>query len=217
VKPSEYPEVQAFPHLRDLLERQVDMQFDDVRTLLQLPHPPDLGAGCNLSLANILFTLIGGASVMFFRADISYFERYKGSGKRFKALMREHYPWQPDDSLSPGEASGLIYTFARNPLTHSFGIGKSAHLFPGAPSVANQPIWLAKGAFSPSQADLILSGQRPRPVGLPPTLEDHLGGVVLSVPSLAWGTAAMCRSLFADKGQSAAAEKLAGEFLGETS
>jgi hypothetical protein len=214
VRPSEYPELAAYPHLRELLAGQVDMQFEDVATLLQLPRPPELSAGCNLSLANILFTLIGGASALFFKADITYFKKHKDSGRRFRSVLRNHYPWQSDDALGPAEAAKALYTYARNPLTHSFGIGKAAQLFPGMPTPSARPVWLAKGPVSAVEADEILCGGPSRPALLPPTLQGHPAGLALSVPTLAWGTAAMCRSIFADEDEVLAAEALAGRLLG---
>jgi hypothetical protein len=59
VHPSEFQELQHYPHLRKLLEIQVDMQFADVHSMLRLPQG-ELEAGCNLALANVLFTLIRG-------------------------------------------------------------------------------------------------------------------------------------------------------------
>ena len=87
MKPSRYPELREQPHLRELLDTQVDMQFDDVAVLLQLPRPGDLDAGCNLTLASLLFDLISGASVMFYRAELAYFQKKrKLSGSRFERV-----------------------------------------------------------------------------------------------------------------------------------
>jgi hypothetical protein len=212
--PSQYPEVGEHKHLKMLLEIQVDMQFADAKTMLQLPASAELDAGCNLALANLLFALISGASVMFYRADLAYFKKYGAAGKRFMAVLREHYPWQPDDALASAEAAKLLYKFARNPLTHSFGVGKAAELFPGAPQAGEQAVWLAKGPLDVQKAEEVMRGDTPRPPGLAPTIRAGQGGIELSVVSLAWGTAAMCRSLFANEEEVEAAELLALRFFG---
>ena len=66
--PSEYPEVQAYPNLKQLLTVQVDMQFKDLRTLLELPKTEGQG-GCNLTAAGVLFNVIAGSSVCFYEAS----------------------------------------------------------------------------------------------------------------------------------------------------
>ena len=108
----------------------------------------------------------------------------------------------------------MLYTFARNPLTHSFGIGKAAELFPGVPEKGQTAIWLAKTALTRPQAETVLAGDPTRPPWLPPTLRSEPGGVVLNVATLAWGTAAMVRALFRDPQQRVAADVLAAQLLG---
>jgi hypothetical protein len=198
--------------LKELLAIQVDMQFADVHTMLQLPSG-ELEAGCNLALANVLFVLISGASVMFLEADLAYFKKFGKAGKRFVRVLREHYPWQHDDALSAKDAAKLLYTYARNPMTHSFGIGKAAHLFPGAPHDGQQAIWLSKRSLSGTETDEVLRGETAAPSWLPPTIRSDIGGIELSVPTLAWGTAGMLRHLFADPEQVGLAETLAGQLL----
>lgn len=145
--PSDLKELERSPNLKRLLAEQVDMQFADAHALLQLPRG-DLAAGCNLTLANLLFALISGASVFLFEAEFKYLEKRDESGGRFKRMLRDFYPWGRDDGLPAWEASELLYAWARNPLTHSFGIGKAAHLFPGLPRAAQRPVWLYKWTLS---------------------------------------------------------------------
>src|SRR5262245_2329352 len=123
MKPSEYPEVEDFPFLRHLLAVQVDPQFEDIRTLLQLPAP-DKGfeAGCNLTLANFLCSMIAGASILFYEANFKAFKSGRASGQRFKDLLRDFYPWRDCDTYSTAKACMLVYKYTRNPLVHSFGI-----------------------------------------------------------------------------------------------
>ena len=68
--PSHFAEVQGFVHLRRLLDLQVDMQFHDLRSLLQLPKPHlGLVGGCNLTATALACNIIAGASVLFYDAS----------------------------------------------------------------------------------------------------------------------------------------------------
>lgn len=194
------------------MEFQVDMQFADLNALLQLPAK-EHEAGCNLTLANLLFALISGASVFLFDADYDYLSRRDESGSRFKRLLTDFYPWDPADGITGESAAELLYVWARNPLTHSFGIGKAAHLFPGMPRSAERALWLKKWALSSTESDEALLGRAPRPAFLTPTLTADPGGIELSVPTLTWGTVRMFRALFGDDGQRCRAEELAGRLL----
>lgn len=216
MKPSEYPEVQDCPNLKRLLEIQVDMQLADVATMLQLPkHPAGLDAGCNLSLANVLFSMIAGASVLFYNADISYLEQHNPneSSKRFKGVLRNHYPWRSGEAFGLKKRCDVIYRYGRNPLVHSFGVGKSAKLFPGVPRAAAVPVYVEKIPLDSEAVGLLLAGCQPTSCALPLTLREELDAAVLSVVALAWGTAAMLRDLFRDPEQRVRAERLARELL----
>lgn len=213
VQPSKFPEVENYPQLRRLLEVQVDMQFSDVHAMLQLPNErADLNAGCNLALANVLFSLISGASVLFFKAELGYLEKHNRAGSRFRGVLTHHYPWRDDEeAFTRAKRRELIYTYARNPLTHSFGVGKAAHLFPGVPKSGATPVYIAKGPLSAAEADVVMEGETPAPPALPPTIRSEYDAGVLSVVALAWGTVAMLRSLFADAEQVGPAEVLASQ------
>ncbi|MGD9737528.1 MAG: hypothetical protein AB7V58_18250 [Solirubrobacterales bacterium] len=216
MKPSEYPEVHGCPNLRRLLEIQVDMQFADIGTMLQLPNSDaGLDAGCNLALANVLFSMISGASVFFFNADLGYLERHNPnqSSARFKGVLRKHYPWRDNEAFGLGKRRDVIYQYGRNPIVHSFGVGKSARLFPGVPRAAATPVYIEKGPLDAGAADLVMAGAEPAPVALPLTLRRERDAAVLSVVGLAWGTAAMLRSLFRDAEQADRAETLARQIL----
>jgi hypothetical protein len=218
MKPSEYPEVQSYPSLKRLLGIQVDMQFADIKTMLQLPSDkPGLDAGCNLALANVLFSMIGGASVLFFDADLSYLKKHNPnrSSARFKGVLRKYYPWRDGEAFARKKRRDVIYQYGRNPLVHSFGVGKSAHLFPGVPRGAATPVYIEKGPLDPAAANVVMSGGLPVPTALPLTLREEFDAAVLSVVGLTWGTAAMLRSLFRDAEQADRAETLARQIQGE--
>jgi hypothetical protein len=67
-RPSRFPEVADRPNLRKLLAEQVDMQMDDVTSMLALPrHDLGLSGGCNLALTGLLSNVISGCSVLLAR------------------------------------------------------------------------------------------------------------------------------------------------------
>jgi hypothetical protein len=209
VFPSKYPENQAYPRLVALLRNQVDMQFDDLRTLMRLPLPEyDLTAGCNLSTASQLFSAIAGASVCFFEPSLQAITNRGDRARRFRDVLRSYYPWDGDD-LSVDQRIGCLYRSARNPLAHAFGLGD--------PNGPDFEVFLAK---DPLAADRILEleDSRTRPAWCSPTIRSRrrvsTGAirVDVSVPALFWGTHQMLRRLLAQADIAAAADEVAGNY-----
>lgn len=66
--PSQYPEVQAYPNLKNLLDKVVDMQFADLRDLMRLPAY-GIKTGMNLTAAARLFDTISGCSICFYNTS----------------------------------------------------------------------------------------------------------------------------------------------------
>src|SRR3954454_22554826 len=96
--PSQFVEVQDYWPLRRLLRIQVDMQFHDLRSLLQLPRPDlDLDGGCNLTATSLCCNIVAGASVLFYDASPAALEARGDRSRRFRELMRDYYPWEPAD------------------------------------------------------------------------------------------------------------------------
>src|ERR1700733_6211169 len=122
--PSQFPEVQSYPNLRRVLHDNIDMQFGDLRTMLKLPKKwYGLDAGLNFTASAILFNVIGGTSVCFYNAGLANLTNYGDRGDRFKHLLRDFYPWLGDEMYPAQQCIDLLYKEARNPLTHSFGLG----------------------------------------------------------------------------------------------
>jgi hypothetical protein len=65
--PSHFPEVQAYPDLKRVIERLVDMQFADLRDLMRLPAYT-VHSGMNLTTAARLFDVISGCSICFYNS-----------------------------------------------------------------------------------------------------------------------------------------------------
>lgn len=214
--PSAYPELGERPALRELLRIQVDMQFADPSTLLCLPRDESgLGGGCNLSAATLAANIIAGASVLFWRSSIAALTNRRGRGERFTSLMTAKYPWMPDDAVEPEFGAELLWDHTRNPLSHTLGVGKQAHLFPGMPT-EERGVWLTKpvrGLPAEVVDELMLSLERPG--WMSPTVTREPGGYAIHVDTLAWGVTRMLRNLFADGAEADAADATARALLGQ--
>ena len=201
VLPSQYPEVQAYPNLKRILQDYIDVQFSDLRTILKLPMPSrGLVAGCNFTAAAVLFNIVGGASVCFYDADPP---TWGDRGDRFQDLLTNYYPWPGDDCYPIAKCVEMLYKVARNPLTHSFGIGDPS---------ANDLVLAKKELAWPRVRQLEDSVRRPiwvKPTLYPSTEPKYKGKTALSVPTLYWGVHRMLHGLFADSAQVGKAEAFA--------
>lgn len=203
--PSRYPELNGYPFLRQMLASQVDMQFEDVRTLLRLPsESTGLAAGCNFSTAAILLNLLSGISLCFHNANLSDFEGLGNRGRRFRELIRSKYP--DEDDVLRQDLVNALYDAARNPLAHTLGFV--------APS--NQPSTRIVFLKSPLTQEQVteLEESEGRPSWLPPTiskskLADGTIEYQLAVNTLYWGLHRVLHQLFSDTNQAALSEDLA--------
>lgn len=207
--PSEFPEVQARAHLKLLLAEHVDMQFDDVRTMLRLPIE-GLTGGCNFAATAVLFNIVSGCSVCFYNASAKALAAARQAGCRFKGLLGEFYPWV-GEPLSKAEGVALLYKATRNPLTHRLGLDEP----PSGASKGND-IALKKWPLKPDEvAELEDSAARPAwalPTITTATSPRGADQFTISVPALYWGVHRMLRALFADPTHAARADALAKKF-----
>ncbi len=116
-----------FPHVQDFLVQVLDMQFADVRTMLQLPRP-DIGIkpGCNFAIVSTLCNLISGISTTIFMPSALLSTKIPtayGSRRAFTNLVRDYYPSPP-----PGvnDFPEQLYQLCRNPLAHSVALMDNA-------------------------------------------------------------------------------------------
>lgn len=216
--PSAYPEVQPYPELKRLLRVQVDMQFIDLATQLRLPMAAEgLMGGCNLAATIGACTVIAGASVLFYEPsldavqDRSSPENPLRSGARFKRVVREYFPWQGDEPVSPGEVAALLYTHTRNPLAHRLGVGKAGADFPG---LGGNTVMLSKGALPPTWVADVMRGDHDPPPILGALLTRDDATYVIDVATLVWAVCRMLRSLLADESQAPRAEAVARQLRG---
>lgn len=206
--PSEFPEVQGYPSLKRLLEAQVDLQFVDLRTLLRLPQE-GLEGGCNFAAAALLFNIIAGSSVLFYMASEQALKQHKCRGKRFKALLKEFYPWQ-GEQMPRDEFAEVLYKSARNPLAHSLGLDE-----PPKGSNGKQFV-LRKWPLTEEQVQE-LEESSSRPGWAPPTIRPQILAygsteAVIFVPTLYWGVHRMLHALFANSNHAVRADDLARAF-----
>lgn len=120
MRPSEFVEFRSFPLVHGFVRNHLDMQFNDIRTMLKLPIGSlGLDAGCNFAAASTLCNLISGISVMMY-TPVNGGKRRGDRRKRFCELMIIYYPWGTGEKRE--EKTKVLYDLIRNPLAHSLGI-----------------------------------------------------------------------------------------------
>ena len=122
---SEIRELQNYPNVLRFVEHPLSLHFADVRSMLRLPLPEQGiidGAGyggCNFAVATVLCNIVSGISVTVFRPPNLSNNRI-GSGRVFRQLLEDFYPWDPGDNGTEGAEA--LYSYFRNPLTHALGV-----------------------------------------------------------------------------------------------
>jgi hypothetical protein len=199
VLPSEYPEAQNYPHLKQLLAQHIDMQFEDVRLLLRLPRKGS-NVGANFATAAVLFNIISGASVAFYKTNWKALKgKAGGSGERFRGVLGDHFPFA---EITKKTTIDVFYKYSRNPLAHSFGLGDPKLVEVQIAKNALTPKGITELEDSPtlptwSRAALTETGIQPGP------------SYRISVSGLYWGVHRMLPSIFQDSSQTNAADELA--------
>ena len=192
INPSQLPGLAAYPAVQRMFREHLDMQFEDLRAMLQLPVR-GMRSGCNFAAAATLTNLIGGFSVVL------YDDPHPGMppataphhrGDRFVHLLMDHFPH--DAAIEPAQATmvDVIYRFARNSLTHALGLRK-----PGVEPEIN----IVKRPLTPADIARLETSQI-RPVGLVGAVVHQRGARAydLSVIGLYWGTFRLLDALIAN-------------------
>ena len=203
---AEFVDQGRFPAVAKFLDSQVEMQIADLRVMMGMPRRNG-EPGFNLSSLNVMLDLVAGFSVCLFEASEAALTNRQDRGSRFKRLLTDYYPWEADEWGAEGRSEWL-WNVARSPLAHALGVLD--------PSIA--PWFVA--AKRPLSAMEIgsLESDPAHPAWLPGTLvlnvqENAAAAVVLSVPTLYWGTWRMVEALCQDEHQM----DLAEVFLGHVS
>jgi hypothetical protein len=113
----EIPEFAAYQRVFTFVRDKLEMQMDDVRTMMLLP-------GCNFASVATLCNVVSGVSVSLFKPKRTKKLRKRkkeklGSGDYFHRLLWTFYPWDPGERKV--QKSKRIYSLVRNPLAHSLG------------------------------------------------------------------------------------------------
>lgn len=180
--------------VQELIRGAVEPFLRDTHAMLRLPIPQEsIDAGCNLSIAQVLFAAIGGVSAVIYATS-------GGTGKAFQDFLTQCYPWDSEpkrENLVAGaEAARILYEEYRNPLTHS--AGTPVFSVPGESRREFMPkqhtVRIDRVAFSthagqgiPENRICELELEPVRPSWLPVTLASDAQQRVLTVESLYWG------------------------------
>jgi hypothetical protein len=113
--PSQYPEVNSYPTIKYVCEKQVDMLFNDIRCLLKAPLP-GCTVGFNLTIATMILNLLSGFSRRFYRPSGN-----PTDSERFKNMIINFLPWD-NSSVDINTCADVLYSAVRNPLIHELGI-----------------------------------------------------------------------------------------------
>src|SRR5262245_54739625 len=113
---SQLAPAQGYPHVQGFIASLLDIQFSDVRAMLQLPRP-DIGItpGCNFAIVSSLCNLISGISTTIFKPpDLLQAVRSPecGSARAFRELVGGFFPYMPPGA---GNFPQQLYNLCRNP------------------------------------------------------------------------------------------------------
>src|SRR4051812_20698431 len=85
----------GFPQVQGFVAHVLDMQFGDVRAMLQLPRPEiGITPACNFAIATTLCNLISGISTTLYKpqAVLNVVQSPEiGSGAAFKGLINDYF------------------------------------------------------------------------------------------------------------------------------
>lgn len=183
MKPSEFPEVRLYPAIAKFLQTQVDMLFEDIRSMLLLPLSRCEG-GCNFSAADFICDVISGISAVLYKPD-------EGIDKdRFKELMQNYYPWK-EEGFDPQKGTEIIWNWMRNPITHRLGLV--------LPAKGERPVVVAKSPLNIRQIEELEDISKQIKIKTIEVKED--GTYLINVLGFYRGLHKMLKNLFGDKNQ----------------
>src|ERR1700682_6366665 len=98
---SQIVDLKNYALVRDFFVSHLDMQFSDVRAMLQFPRP-DVGIkpGCNFAIVSTICNLLSGISTTIYKpAHLIHEVKSKCESKRaFQGLIRDFFPYVPSGS-----------------------------------------------------------------------------------------------------------------------
>ncbi len=168
--------------------------------MLRLPVPEiGISPGCNFAIAQVLASVVSGASVTLYSHSGS-------TGTRFKGLLVDYYPWsdEPSSAGSKEESARAIYSLVRNPLTHDLGLDLERKHRTQKVLVKRLTTDQGRRGYTEAGVEALETDTRPR--NLSPTLKIEDDRVVLLVEALYWGVRKMLVNLINDADRVSAAE-----------
>jgi len=169
-----------------------DHFFRDVHTMLRLPEPTQgLTAGCNFAIAQVLAAAVSGISV-------TLFSHTGGSGARFKALLKDLYPWslEPGNTVTPQDGADAIYSLIRNPLSHDLGLDLEKKR--KTQKVLIKRLVTDNGRRGLPERLIARLEERDRAMTMSPTVTIGAGKTILLVEAFYWGVRRMVEDLSQD-------------------
>ena len=178
--------------VRQLVQSLEDHFFRDVHTMLRLPEPDrQLTAGCNFAITQVLAAVVSGVSV-------TLYSHTGGSGARFKALLKDFYPWslESGNTVTPQYGADVIYSLIRNPLTHDLGLDlekkrKTQKVVIKRLTTDQGQKWLPENVIERLEGPMRL-------VTMSPTVTIGSARTVLLVEAFYWGVRKMVENLSHD-------------------
>jgi hypothetical protein len=116
--PPEFPEVRDKPELK-LFLANINKSFMELRRLIVDNY--------TVATCDLLLDVLSGISVLFYDVDPkdpkTNLEERGNRGNKFKTLLAEIYPWDGElENITREEVIELLYTWVRNPISHSLGM-----------------------------------------------------------------------------------------------
>lgn len=186
--------------VRQLVLSLEDHFFRDVHTMLRLPQPDhQLMASCNFAITQVLASAVSGLSV-------TLYSHTGGSGARFKALLKDFYPWslEPGNAVTPQAGADVIYSLVRNPLAHDLGLDLEKKRKTQKVLIKRLATDNARKGLPENMVEQLEAGVRA--VTMSPTITILSGKTVLLVEAFYWGVRKMVEDLSRDRSRMQAAK-----------
>jgi hypothetical protein len=191
--PSQLVDLSSYPRVSSFVTGHLDMQFDDVRSMMKLPRPKQgLTGGCNFAAAATLCSLLAGVARILYQKP----PRLPGTGNGFVALLMQYYPWETREN---GKRNAeILYDLVRNPLAHSLGLATT-------PVQRAAHVTVVKTSHSERQLRRIERSVAPPGPSL--AVATHGNEHTIWMTGLYWGCLATVRGLCGEPSQMEAAER----------
>jgi hypothetical protein len=172
------------PDVEKIVRDRLEPHLIDVHSMLRLPIRDDAGlqGGCNFTIAQVLLSVIGGASVTLYEDVLT---RRGDRTRLFREILANHYPWNEESGIGGGlygaDAADKLYVLFRSPLAHSLGIIEPDE----SPTVRR--VVVEKGPFVEAAIEATEEAiVRPRD-WVHPTLRQDGDALILWLRSFYWG------------------------------